>query len=103
MRFVHQTPAVAIGAVLALAGASESQTMSITTGGSRVMFVSQTSRAPYRSRAIEISPRGMRSVALEGRSLGETSFRAEVAAASPHATTESPLRRGVSPLKGRFL
>lgn len=74
MRLAHRAPAVAIAAVIALAVASESQTTSTTTGGSRVMFVSQASREPYRFRAIEISPRGIRSVALEGQFLGDTSF-----------------------------
>jgi dipeptidyl aminopeptidase/acylaminoacyl peptidase len=74
MRLAHGVPVVALVGVLAVGAASESATRQFATGGSRLVFVSQTGREPFRWRATEIGAAGTRSVPLEGRFVGGTSF-----------------------------
>ena len=67
--------AAAAGILVFLAPpASSPSRPATTTGGSRVLFLIQTKREPYRYRAEEVSSRGIRSVSVEGRYVWETSF-----------------------------
>jgi Tol biopolymer transport system component len=66
--------AIAILGLLAFPASSASGPAAAPTGGSRVLFLEQTRREPFRYRAVEFSSRGTRSIALEGRFVAHISF-----------------------------